>query len=140
MHRIQGIHLFFFIFFSAAVSASEIKDKTYHHLEEVSGKLISVHDLLAYALIDDNSVELSRICQFFLDQKGFDHHEYVDYLCDDNEYCNELGLNLFTYITKIKICVFLKDGEKWSTDYLVNETNCNLWLMKLKGSTYVRIE
>ena len=23
--------------------------------------------------------------------------------------------------------------------YLVNETNCSLWLMKLKGSTYVRI-
>ena len=27
MHRIQGIHLFFFIFFSVAVSASEIKTR-----------------------------------------------------------------------------------------------------------------
>ena len=74
-----------------------------------------------------------------MDQKGLDCHEYVEYLCDEDEYCDELGLTLFTYITKIKICVFLKDGEKWSTDYLANETNCRLWLMKLKGSTYVRI-
>ena len=74
-----------------------------------------------------------------MDQKGLDHHEYVDYLRDEDEYCDELGLTLFTYITKIKICVFLKDGEKWSTDYLANEMNCSLGLMKLKGSTYVRI-
>ena len=69
-----------------------------------------------------------------------DCHKYVDYLCDDDKYCDELGLTLFTYITKIKICVFLKYGKKWSTDYLVNEMNCSLWLMKLKGSMYVRIE
>ena len=36
--------------------------------------------------------------------------------------------------------MFLKDGKKWSTDYLANETNCNLWFMKLKGPTYVRIK
>ena len=140
MHRILGIHVLFHIF-QCGCECIRDKDKTYHHLEEVSGKLISVHDLLAYALIDDNSVELSRISQLFLDQKGLDCHEYVNYLHDEDEdeYCDELGLTLFTYITKIKICVFLKDGEKWSTDYLANETNCSLWLMKLKGSMYVRI-
>ena len=70
-----------------------------------------------------------------MDQKGLDRHEYVDYLHDEDEYYDELGLTLVTYITKIKICVLLKDGKKWSTDYLANETNCSLWLMKLKGST-----
>ena len=75
-----------------------------------------------------------------LDQKGLDRHESVDYLRDDDEYCDEFGLTLFMYITKIKICVFLKDSEKWSTDYLANEMNCNHWLIKLRGYMYVRIE
>ena len=49
----------------------------------------------------------------FLDQKGLDHYEYVDYVCDEDKYCDELGLTLFIYRTKIKICVFLKDGDSY---------------------------
>ena len=63
--------------------------------------------------MDDNSAELSRISQLFLDQKGLDHYEYVDYVRDEDEYCDELGLTLFIYITKIKIGVFLKDGDSY---------------------------
>ena len=48
-----------------------------------------------------------------MDQKGFDHYKYVDYVRDEDEYYDELGLTLFIYITKIKICVFLKDGNSY---------------------------
>ena len=93
MYRNPGNTCVLFYIFQCGCECIREKDKTYCHLEEVSGKLISVCDLLAYALIDDNSVELSRICQFFLDQKGLDRHEYVNYLCNDNEYC-AIGSNI----------------------------------------------
>ena len=88
----------------------------------------------------DKSPEISRIVELYLRSKNLTLREYKEYINDEHKDCDELGLTLFTYRTGIKILVYLKGGYKWSTDYLAEPRNCDLWLMKTKFEKYMEIQ